>query len=1510
MTEKLESDFVHLHVHSHYSLLNALPTPKELAAAAKADGQTALAITDNGALYGAIDFYKACTKEGVKPVIGLDAFLAPRTRFDKETKIDRPRSRLVLLAKNNDGYKNLIELVTRSFVDGFYYRPRIDEELLTKLHKNLVAIIPSFAGEPAQALKDNDTERAAERLDWYKSLFGDDCYLEITHHPEILDHMENQARIIDLAKQSSTPLAAAHDVYYLKPEDRVARETMIKIQSGGVVEIDAEHDGVENFSFITQAEAKEFFKATPEALKNTAAIAKECNVEIDIGTVWYFPDYQIESGKDPDEELYDLSYKGISWRGLSLEDKIVKERLDYELDIIKMKGYAKYFLVVGDLLREARERSILTTIRGSVAGSLTTYALGITNVDPLDYQLPFERFLNPERPSAPDIDMDFADNRRDEIIEYAKEKYGEDKVAQIGTFGTMMARAAVRDVARALGHPYATGDRIAKLIPIGSQGFPMTIDRALEIEPDLQKLYKQDSESREVVDLAKQIEGRVRHLGVHAAGVVIAPEPLNQFVPVQPDPKTGKYITQYEMHSVGEDGVGLLKFDFLGIKNLAILADAVKRVRKIHGVEIDIENIPLDDSKTFAMLTRGETMGLFQLNGAGATAFLKQLQPTSIHDINAMVALYRPGPMESIPQYIERKHNPQLISYLDPRLRDILDRSYGVVTYQDDVLMIARELAGYSWLEADMLRKAMGKKIPEVMEAEKEKLLKGFQEYGKLSLAVAEKLWKLIEPFAAYGFNKCLPAEARIVDATTGVPTTIAKRLQKSTGGTIHALDKNHVISPKRASRPFENGVKTVYRLTTRSGRVLKATGNHPLYTWTGWTELKALAPGVRIAVPRRIPEPRHPKPLKAHEATVLGYLLSEGNLCHPHGLYFYSTEEAELKDFIRAARAFPNNDCTIDRSKAAASVYVKKCLPTKPNTLNTWITKLGLKHKKATEKYLPDQVFQADNASLARLLGKLWQGDGCVSLSNQQTYYATSSEQLAHDVQHLLLRLNILSTIHTKSFRYRGSEKTGWTVVITSHEQVAQFAKTAGRHLLTKKKADLAKLVVQTKRRTNNRGRGTTDTVPSEVLADIRTELAKAGMTVAKLAKQAQVAPRLLYGDQRKRGFTRDTLEKIGQALSSPAILNHAHSDVFWDEVVAIKRVGRQMTYDLSVPGPENFLADDFFVHNSHAASYGRVAYQTAYMKANYPVEYMSAVLTADSGDTEKISEIIHECERMEIEVLPPDINESFAPFSVVPAKDGEEAKIRFGLTTIKNFGEGIAETIIEERKENGPYTSLADFLTRIHDRNLNKKSLEALVMTGALNRFGERGQLHGNIDTMLAFNKERAVGAESAQDSLFSGIDDQVNDLVLEEAPPATTTQKLQWEKELLGVYVSGHPLDAYKDELKKRASISDIKADDRNGIPVVTAGMIETVRELLTKKGDRMAFVQLSNHTDSIEMTAFPETFQQYKELLEPGACVAVKGKLNIRNDEPTILIERLKLLGGSVVDESKETVQTVG
>lgn len=1055
--------FVHLHTHSHYSLLNALPKVKQLVAKAKEFDMSALALTDNGNLYGAIEFYQMCQKNDIKPIIGIDAYLAARSRHDKEPHVDAKRSRLVLLAENNGGYHNLIRLVTASYTEGFYYKPRMDRETLEQWHEGLIAVLPSFSGEHVDALKGNDREKAQSIVEWYKVTFGTkNVFLELTHHPEIEGHEYLQEQIKSLAHAAEVPLVAAHDTYYLSPDDRRAREVLIRVQGGGSLDEEGFDDN-ENFSFIDAVQAAALFANEPEALRNTEEIAERSRVEIELGH-WYFPDYIIESGREPDEELEHLALEGIKWRGLSYEGEI-KERLDYEIGVIKMKGYSKYFLVVGDLLHEARERKILTTIRGSVAGSLTTYVLGITNVNPVEYKIPFERFLNPMRPSAPDIDMDYADNRRDEMIDYAREKYGDDKVAQIGTFGTMMARAAVRDVARALGHPYGFGDRIAKLIPFGSQGFPMTVDHALEAEKDLAALYKKDDEVREVIDLAKKIEGCARHMGVHAAGVVIAPKPLTNFVPLQFDPKGGKLITQYDMNSVGEDGVGLLKFDFLGIKNLSILADAVLRVEQRTGERIDIENVPLDNKKTFAMLARGETMGVFQLNGAAMTRYLKELKPSTIHDINVMIALYRPGPMKNIPEYIARKQGKSPVRYLHPKMRDYLETSYGILVYQEDVMLTALSLAGYNWETVDKFRKAIGKKIPEEMAKQHSIFVDGCVKHTNMDKKEAEALWDLFEPFQGYSFNK-------------------------------------------------------------------------------------------------------------------------------------------------------------------------------------------------------------------------------------------------------------------------------------------------------------------------------------------------------------------------------------------------------------------------------------------AHAASYGKVAYQTAYMKANYPIEYMSAILTADAGDIEKVSEAVAECERMGVRVLKPNVNESFSSFTEV-MKDGKDA-IRFGLKSIKNFGEGIAEVIIEEREQHGKFTSLADFLTRIQDRNLNKKSLESLIMCGALDGVTDvkRGRMLAHIDQLLSFNKEH--GPEQAQGNLFGALQG-ANSLTLPEAPETPAKEMLAWEKELLGIYVSGHPLNEHKNKLDRLGgqSIRNAKRGYR-GVETVIAGIITEAKVITTKGGDKMAFLKLADYDDVIEGVAFPKVYAEFRGHLEAEKCVALKGKTNDRNGEVSFLVDKVRAL----------------
>jgi DNA polymerase-3 subunit alpha len=1063
--------FIHLHTHSHYSFLQALPKVEELVEAAKERGMDAVGLTDNGNMHGAIEFYKEATKQGVKPILGVDAYLAARSRFDRD-RTDR-RSKIVLLAENNEGYKNLLALVTASFMEGFADRPLMDREILRARAEGIIAIIPSFAGDVQNALAANQDEAAGALFAEYESIFGkDNVFLEISHHPKASGFDEKMKKLRAFAEKSGAKLVAQHDAYYINPDDQEATSVMRRIQHG-----QADRNEEEDFSFTDEKQMRKWFKDLPEAVDRSGEIADRCDVQFDLGK-WTFPAVPVSEGyASHEEELRAKTYNGITARGMEKTPEVT-DRIEYELKIINDKGFAVYYLVVSDLLNYAKSAGILTTTRGSAAGSLVAYLTGITNVNPLFYKLPFERFLNPERPKAPDIDMDMADNRRDDMVAYAKRKYGADHVAQIGTFGTLMARAAVRDVARALGHSYGVGDRIAKLIPIGQQGFPMTIDRALKESPDLKQVYDEDDDAKEVIDLAKRIEGCVRHVGVHAAGVVVAPTPLVEWAPLQFDPKSvgqsdGKIITQYDMYSITDEygGVGLLKFDFLGIKNLAILADAVKRVQETRGMIIDIETIPLDDEKTFAMLARGETEGTFQLNGSGMTRYLKELRPTTIHDINAMVALYRPGPMETIPQYIERKRNPNTIRFMDERMKDYLDASYGLLVYQDDVLLTAIKLGGYSWLEADALRKAMGKKIPEEMAKQKEKLVEGMKNFGKISEQKAEAIWKLIEPFAAYGFNK-------------------------------------------------------------------------------------------------------------------------------------------------------------------------------------------------------------------------------------------------------------------------------------------------------------------------------------------------------------------------------------------------------------------------------------------AHAASYGKVAYQTAYMKANYPVEYMAALLTADAGDTESIAILVAEAQRMNIPVLPPDVNESGADFTVVGEK---KDAIRFGLTSIKNFGEGVSQAIIEERAARGPFASLADFLSRVGSKNLNKKSLESLIRAGALDGFAPpnedgtpgRGTLMRNIDALLAFHRDATK--EAPQDSLFAALPLAAPELKLEPGPVMTLGEKLAAEKELLGIYVSGHPLDAHGDSLEKaKLTIASVKAEPQPGLPLILPVLVDEVRTLLTKKGEKMAFLKLSDKTDAMEAVVFPKLFAERGSALVSGACLLVKGTVSNRNGELSLSLDNLKAI----------------
>ncbi len=762
--------FVHLHTHTEYSLLDGMCRIDDLLAKAKEFKMPALAITDHGALYGAFKFFIKAKEMGIKPIIGVEVYKAKKSRFEKETAVDKDQHHLVLLAKDLTGYKNLLKLVTKANLEGFYYKPRVDFELLEKYAGGIIALSGCLSGEIPSLLLDNQFSQAEKVLDRYSSIFSNNFYLELQRHPkmEALDRVNKE--LIKLSRKFGLPLVATNDVHYLEVEDAYAQEIVLCIQTlRTIIEKDRPLSMLEtpDFYFKSPQEMKGSFIDLPEAVENTLKIAEQCNVEIPYGK-WILPNFTTPDKKPVDQYLKDLVYSKIN-RMEKEDQELVKQRLNYELKIILDKGYTTNFLIVQDLVNWAKKSGIAVGPgRGSVAGSLVAYVLGITDVNPIEYNLPFGRFLNPDRPTPPDFDIDFADSRRDEVLRYVTEKYGEEKVAQIITFGTMEARLAVRDVVRALGMSYAQGDRLAKMIPHGKQGFPMTISQALEESASLKFAYQSEEETKKVLDVARKVEGLARHASVHAAGVVIADKELTEYVPLQREAKGGRVITQYDMYCLdlnavsGNKAVGLLKVDLLGLRNLTILEKAIEYLQQSASKKIDIHQVPLDDKKTYELVGRGETVGVFQLESAGMRRLAKDLKPTKMTDIAAMVALYRPGPMDLIPLFLENKKNPKLIKYLHPDLKSILEETYGILVYQEQVMEIANKMANYSMIEADNLRMAMGKKKKELMKKEKEKFIEGCIKKGYRK-NLAEKIFNFIEKFAAYGFNKAHSASYGLI---------------------------------------------------------------------------------------------------------------------------------------------------------------------------------------------------------------------------------------------------------------------------------------------------------------------------------------------------------------------------------------------------------------------------------------------------------------------------------------------------------------------------------------------------------------------------------------------------------------------------------------------------------------------------------------------------------------------------------------------------------------------------
>ena len=1046
--------FTHLHVHSHYSLLDGLPKIDELLDYVQKLGMDSVALTDHGALYGVVEFYKKAVERGIKPIIGAEVYLAFEKMIQERPNIDDKRYHLLLLIKNDQGYKNLVKLLTKAHLEGFYYKPRIDEELLAKYSQGLIALSACLAGKIPKMILAKKMDEAEKTARIYQEIFGkDNFYLEIQHHPNSHDQKVANKGLISISQKLGIPLVATNDIHYLKPEDAGAQDILMLINTGADPN-DPERLSLreDDFSMRSPEQMIKDFKDLPEAIENTQKIAELCNFQFEFGKI-RLPKFEVPSKKSPDEYLEELCYLGVKKRYGEHPTKETLDRLNYELSVIKQTGFASYFLIVQDFVNWAKENLIVTGPgRGSVGGSLVAYLLNITNVDPLKYDLLFQRFLNPDRVSLPDIDLDFADRRRNEVINYVAKKYGRDKVAQIITFGTMASRQVLRDVGRALGYSYSYCDQLAKMIPFG-----LTLDQTLARVDEFRQTYLNDPKATKLIDFAKKLEGVARHASTHACGVVISAEPLDEITPLQhPTQDEEVIVTQYEMNSI--EDLGLLKMDFLGLKNLTIIEDTLARIYKVQGKKIDIENIPLDDKETYKLLQKGGTIGIFQLESSGMQRYLKQLKPTELEDIIAMVALYRPGPMALIPDYIAGKQKKKRVEYLHPKLKPILESTYGIPVYQEEIMKIAQELAGFTISEADVLRKAIGKKIRKLLMSQKEKFIEGCKKNG-IDEEVSQKIWHWIEPFARYSFNK-------------------------------------------------------------------------------------------------------------------------------------------------------------------------------------------------------------------------------------------------------------------------------------------------------------------------------------------------------------------------------------------------------------------------------------------SHATCYAIIAYQTAYLKTYFPLEFMASLLTSERADIERIGFLIGECKKMGVEVLPPDINESLENFTVAPP-----SKIRFGLSAIKNVGTNIVEVIVKERKASGPYRSIADFISRVSSSVLNKKSLESLIKAGVFDKLAERNQLLFNLERLLESARETQRVKTEGQRGLFDGISQNI-EFKLTPATQASKAEKLSWEKELLGLYITSHPLQDFQKILEKKViSISKISTPLINR-QVKIGGIISKIKKIITRTGKPMLFMNLEDLNNKIEVVVFPRVIERNPSAFQENKIVLVSGRVDMRDGIPKIICEYIE------------------
>jgi len=1480
--------FVHLHCHSEFSLIDGLVRIKPLIKAVQAAQMPACAVTDFSNLCGLVQFYKAASGAGIKPIIGSDILI---------DNGNEPPSRLVLLCQDKRGYINLSELVSLSYLEGLKKDvPHVRREWFEERTEGLIALSAGRLGDVGQALLADNYQQAKQHLQFWQTHFPNRFYLELqrTGRPQEEEYIH---AAVQLAIETQTPVVATNDVVFLTEHEYEAHEIRVCIHDGYVLDDNRRPRIYSTQQYLrSPEEMAELFSDIPEAIENTWRIAQRCNIELTLGKN-YLPDFPVPEGMTMDEYFCDLSRQGLDYRFETvLKDKADQrqeyaERLQIELDVILQMGFPGYFLIVADFIQWSKDNNVpVGPGRGSGAGSIVAYALKITDLDPIEYDLLFERFLNPERVSMPDFDVDFCMEGRDRVIQYVAETYGKEHVSQIITFGTMAAKAVVRDVGRVLGYPYPFVDQISKLIPFE---IGITLTKALEQEEQLKQRYQNDEGVKAIIDMALKLEGLTRNVGTHAGGVVIGPSKLTDFCPLYWDGNPeNTMVTQLDKNDV--ETIGLVKFDFLGLRTLTIIKWALENIVKMGGEAPDMLEIPLDDKAAFDLLKKAQTTAVFQLESRGMKELIKRLLPDCFEDIVALVALFRPGPLQSgmVDDFINRKHGLAEIEYPHPDLEPILKPTYGIILYQEQVMQISQVLANYTLGGADLLRRAMGKKKPEEMAKQRTTFTEGALKRD-VKEETATYIFDLMEKFAGYGFNKCVIGSTLVANPETGELLTVKSSFENGISQ-VASLQTDKKMGVSNVVQVMENGVKPVFQLTTATGKQITATDNHPFLTMEGWKPLAELQAGQRIASPSQLPIEGE-ESWEEYQIITLGWIIAEGNTCHPSGFYFYNQDTEARDDFVNAVSQFENTQPTVRLREDRANtwqVYAgtgkdtrikdgnnQKFLPRSGARL--WLEQLDMIDQKAGEKHFPTQVFKLNNTALSILIGRYWSGDGFIAgKSNMTPYAASASKHLLQELQHLLLRFAIVSKLTKKYFAYKEG-RIGYTLHLVGRRSMEQFLKHIEPHLVGRQ-AQVQKLKQYLQDTPTDKE--SIDTLPAEIKYQVQQEKQNTGLTWRQIEEKTGVCVKEFYGEVKayKSGFRRATINKLANFFDSENLRQQAQADIFWETIVSIEPAGSEMTYDLEVQDTHNFVANDLIIHNSHSAAYAFVSYQTAWLKAHYPAAFMAAVLSSDMDNTDKVVGLIDDCREMKLEVKPPHVNYCDYKFTTA-----DNQTILYGLGAIKGVGENAIESIVISRKENQEFTDLFDFCKKIDLRKVNRRVLEALVKSGCFdNMDASRATLSASLGTAIKLAEKHASDKNTGQNSLFAMFDapeEQAEEKVpyAENVMEWTDIQRLNGEKDCLGLYLTGHPIDQYKNELKNFSytTLSKVRPTNR-GLTAKVIGLMLGVRIINSRRG-KMAIIQLDDNTGRLDVTMFSSVYNEVQHKLEKDAILVVEGE--VREDE---------------------------